>query len=197
LASVAEASLGKGEPDHRAADHHVVNTNGRNLAGEEIFFATELAEKVDVSSPLVAEGPALADADAGKGIRGGAELFDEILGLQGGEVLVECHHQRVGDAHALHEPKFKRCRREQPRHGVRTKDSCRVRIEGESDGGGSDFFRLAQGLAENRLMPEVHSVKNPSGYHHRALDFRQPFDGSEDSHHAPRKRETAGRLRTR
>ena len=197
LGGVGEATLGKGEPDHRAADHHAVDTNGRNLAGEEIFFTAELAEEVDVSPALVSKGPALADADAGEGIRGGAEMFHEILGLQSGEVLVEGQHQRVGEAHSLHEPQFVRRRREQAWHGVRAQNRRRVGVEGQRHGGGGEFLGFALGGFQNHPVAEVHPVENPGGDHHRAGDFHQTLDGLEDAHHAPRSRETAGRLRTR
>ena len=197
LGGVRQTAFRDGKADRCAADHHAVDTNGRDFAGEEIFFAAEFAEEVDVSPALTAECPTLADADSRQRLGCVAEALDEILGLDRGERLIECHHQRVSDPHALHEPKFERSRREQSGHSLRAQDRCWMRIEGERDGGGSDFFRFTQGLAENRLMPEMHSIENPGGDHHRAGDFRQPFDGAEDSHHAPRKRETAGRLRTR
>jgi hypothetical protein len=197
LGGIRQAALRNSEPNQCAADHYAFDTNGQGFAGEEIFFTAKFAQEIDISPSLVSKRPTLADADSREGFGCFAELLDEILGLYGSELLVEVHHQRVREAHSLHEAQLEWRRREEARNGAGAKNSRGMGIKRKRHGRSSDSLGLAQGITENRTMPEVHSIKNPGGDHHRALDFRQPVDGSEDSHHAPRKRETAGRLRTR
>ena len=69
----------------------------------------------------------------------------------------------------------------------------------EREGHGRAIKRAGCGLscAKNGLMPQMNSVKHTRCQNNEIPDFPQLVDGMQDSHQAPRSRDTAGRLKTR
>ena len=55
-------------------------------------------------------------------------------------------------------------------------------IKGHHHGGSVDTQRLLDGTRDQRLMPQMHSIKSPGGQYNRPLEGRKLVNGPENLH---------------
>ncbi len=132
----------------------------------EAELGPQFAQPRQVAGALRAEAKVLADDHEARVQDPRDELAREALGLPGGERGVEATDIDALDAQIAHELGAPLERRQEGRR-ARPDDGAGVGVEREHGRRETDRARVRDGLAEHRLVTEMHSVEVPDHQHGR------------------------------
>ncbi len=161
---------------HRLDDHRV-----------DLALTAELFEHLGISRAVFAEDKSISNQYARRADARVQDFIDELLGCALAHLFVEGQRNHTFEATRLEQLEFLLGCREPEIGYVRTKESHRVRLEGQHRRIDPEFSRPIDHLSEHSSMSEMNAVEISDGDDRRRQAISYFFDRAKYSHGSARK----------
>ncbi len=193
--SVIEISRFKGFPDSGAADRFAIDFDGGHTNFRKAKFVTKSSKQFNGSGAAFAKTPAMADTDFPQAIARGGQTSDEFGRLGIREFTIKMDDEHMFETESSNQAQLVGGRRQDPRRFVGPQNADRVGIKRDDHGGSAGATSAPECALDDRPMTAMHSIENTDRKENRPRHRGQFIDRSQKPVHAPRIRETVGKVK--